>query len=150
MKAKTLIPILLLLISGFTYGQDKKLMIIVDTDIVTQENINESCKFEGQQEGTNITDFITEVSMDDEVKWKIKRKDGSKGSVKLIKFKHERGPRFFQEDEIPEKNGRIKGVVKSDALGTEKYTIEIKVKKQHESVEEVYSIDPKLKFVPRD
>ncbi|MGA8852699.1 MAG: hypothetical protein WB492_00845, partial [Christiangramia sp.] len=81
MKAKTLIPILLLLISGFTYGQDKKLMIIVDTDIVTQENINESCKFEGQQEGTNITDFITEVSMNDEVKWKIKRKDGRKGSV---------------------------------------------------------------------
>ena len=150
MKTKTLIPILLLLISGFTYSQDKKLMIIVDTDIVTQENINESCRFDGQQEGTNITDFITEVSMNDEVKWKIKRKDGSKGSVKLIKFKHERGPRFFKENEILEKNGRIKGVVKSDSLGTEKYTIEIKVKKQNELVEKVYSIDPKLKFVPRD
>ncbi len=156
MKSKMTILVLLislLLVSNISNAQQKKidLTIIVNVEDITQENIPETCFFEDQPEGTSIIDYTTEVQPGDEIKWKVKKADGIKGNVQLVKFKHEKGIKVFNQDEIQEKNGRIKGVVTSDSRGeTEKYIIQIRVKKQGQSEWEDYSIDPKLKLTHQD
>ena len=150
MKAKKLLPVLftLLLFPTLSIAQNNKieLLLIVDTDNITQDNINETCRFENQPEDTNITEFTTEVQVGDEIKWKITEEDGSSGKAKLVKFKHETGKDFFGENEIPVNFGRIKGVVKQGDPGDlEKYTLLIEVKDNNNEWQE-YTIDPKLKL----
>ena len=138
----------LLLFPAFSFAQQQiDLVILVETNTITQENIAETCRFENQPENTSILDYITYVSMNDEIKWKVKRADDNQGSVKLVKFKHENGTNFFNKDSIPEKNGRIKGkIVNGNEDEVEKYTIEIKVKKKDENGWTIYAIDPKLQM----
>ena len=104
MKAKILIPVLfaLLLISTFSKAQNDKidLLLLVDTDNITQDNINETCRFENQPDDVNIVEYLTEVKIGDEIKWKSDEKDGSYGKVKLVKFKHETGKEFLGENEF--------------------------------------------------
>ena len=143
------LPILsVLLFPAFSFAQQKiDLMIVVETNTITQDNIAETCRFENQPDGTSILDYITYVSMGDEIKWRVDRADDNKGSVKLVKFKHENGTKFFNKDTIPEKNGRIKGtIVNGNDDEVEKYTIEIKVKKKDENDWTNYIIDPKLQM----
>ena len=151
MKSKIILLVLLislLLVSTFSNAQQKKidLTILVDTDNIEQTNIPETCFFEDQPENTSIIDYLTEVQPNDEVKWKVKKADGSRAAVRLVKFKHEKGIKVFNQNEILEKNGRIKGIVASDSIGeTEKYIIEITVKREGDW--ENFYIDPKLKLI---
>ncbi|MFV8225650.1 hypothetical protein [Christiangramia aquimixticola] len=149
MRTQKLIPMIfsLLLISAFSYAQEKiSLVLIVDTDSITQENISETCRFTDQAAGTSIIDYITLVNIGDEIKWKADEAEGNTGKVKLEKFKHENGPKFFDKDSIPVSFGRIKGIIKNGAPNEiEKYSIVIKVKKSGGDWEE-YIIDPKLKM----
>ena len=151
MKAKKLLPALftLLLFSTFSIAQNNtiELLLIVDTDKITQDNINETCKFEGQPDDIDITDYTTEVQIGDEVNWKVKNIEGNSKGVKLVKFKHETGKKFFKEDSIKVKLGKIKGEIKEGESGEiEKYTLEIEVKKDGRRDWEIYYIDPKLKL----
>lgn len=144
----------LILLSTLSYAQGKKIdvLLTVDVDNITQENMEETCSF-GQPEDVSNEDFTTNVQVADEVKWKISRLDGSRGSAKLVKYKHDRGNRFFGKDTIPQKNGNIKGIVSNEAgeIGAEeKYSLGFKVKKRGESDWTYYMIDPKLKLIPRD
>ncbi|WP_300434921.1 hypothetical protein [Christiangramia sp.] len=141
-----------LLISTYSNAQGKKIDIIltVETDSINQNNLDKTCSF-GQPSTISNEDFLTEVQMGDEIKWKIKRKDGSSGSAKLVKFKHDNGTRFFKKDSILERSGRIKGVIDSGRVNDiEKYSLEFMVKKQNSNTWENYTIDPKLKLIPSE
>jgi hypothetical protein len=149
MRTQKLIPMIfsLIFISAFSYAQEKiDLVVIVDTDSITQDNISETCRFEDQATGTSIIDYTTLVNIGDEIKWKAEEAEGNTGKVKLEKFQHENGPKFFDKDSIPVSFGRIKGTIKNGTPNeTEKYIIVIKVKKSGGDWEE-YLIDPKLKM----
>ncbi len=149
MKAKKFIPMIfsLIFLSAFSYAQKKiDLVLIVETDIITQDNISETCRFENQADGTSIIDYTTLVNIGDEIKWKAREAEGNRASVKLEKFKHERGSKFFNKDSIPVSFGRIKGtIVQGSPNDEEKYMLVIKVKKSGGDPIE-YFIDPKLKM----
>ncbi|MCH4822080.1 hypothetical protein ML462_02755 [Gramella lutea] len=154
MRIKTffLLSLSFFLFSSVTYAQQIiELTILVETNTITQDNIPETCRFENQPEDTSILDYTTYVSIGDKVKWRIKRADDNKGSVKLVKYKHGTGPSFFNQDSIPEKNGKIEGTI---VLGSEnevdKYAIEIMVKKKGENEWVNYIIDPKLQIKARE
>ncbi|TRO64367.1 hypothetical protein [Christiangramia sabulilitoris] len=149
MKAKNFIPLIfsLIFLSAFSYGQKKiDLVLIVETDIITQDNISETCRFEDQAEGTSIIDYTTLVDLGDEIKWKAEEAADNSGKVKLEKFKHESGLKFFNKDSIPVTFGRIKGtIVQGVPNEVEKYMLVIKVRKSGGDWTE-YFIDPKLKM----
>lgn len=139
------------LISFSSQAQEKiDLMLIVETDSITQDNIPETCRFENQSPNTSIIDYLTIVSIDDEIKWKVKEADNNDAKVKLVKFKHDNGTKFFGQDSIPEKNGRIKGkIVEGNENEEEKYSLVIQVKNSNNDWQE-YTIDPKLKLTQRE
>lgn len=153
MKLHLKIPVLLfslLLMNSYAYAQNKKkdIMLTVDVDNITAENLEETCSF-GQGDNISNEDFTTIVTIGDEVKWKIDVLDSSRGSAKLVKYKHENGPKFFNADSISVKNNRIKGTIEEGAGtegDTEKYTLEFKIKKQGTNEWITYAIDPKLKL----
>ena len=149
MTVKNLISVIfsVIFISAFSYGQKKiNLDLLVETDAITQNNIPETCRFKDQEPGTSIIDYVTNVDLGDVIRWKVDPADGNSAKVRLVKFKHENGPKFFTKDSIPASMGRIKGKI---AIGTpgaiEKYTLIIKVKKDNGNWVE-YFIDPKLRM----
>ena len=136
--------------SGLQAQKKIDLMLIVETDSITQENIPQTCRFEDQTANTSVIDYLTNVSLEDEIKWKVKEADNNSAKVKLVKFKHDNGTRFFGQDSIPERNGRIKGrIVEGNQNEEEKYSLIIKVKNSNNDWQE-YTIDPKLKLTPRE
>jgi len=157
MKAKNLITVLLLslfFIPFYSNAQGRKIEIVltVDVDNINKNNIDETCSF-GQPKEVSNEEFTTDVQIGDQVKWKIVRKEGSKGSAKLQKFKHDKGKKFFNKDSIPQSSGNIKGVINEGAGEpgeVEKYSLEFKVKKKGENRWETYSIDPKLKLISQE
>ena len=150
MKTKNLLPLLFscVLFTSFGHAQNKiELMLIVATDSITQNNIEQTCRFEDQPEDTSIVDYLTNVRIDDEIKWKVKKADNNNASVKLVKFKHDNGPKFFNKDTIPAKLGRIKGeIVNGNKDEVEKYSLVIEVKDGNNDWQE-FTIDPKLKIM---
>ncbi|WP_026933316.1 hypothetical protein [Christiangramia echinicola] len=139
--------LIIILFSANINAQKKiELMLIVKTDSITQNNIAETCRFEGQPADTNIEDFVTEVSLNDEVKWKADQAENNDAKVKLVKFQHDSGTKLFNKDSIQMKNGRIKGdIVNGNANEEEKYSLVIRVKDSNNDWQE-YTIDPKLKL----
>ena len=140
------------LISEKLNAQKKiEITLIVDVDSIDSSNLDQTCSF-GQPADISNEDYTTGVSIGDEVKWKVEVKDGSKGSAKLSKFKHDNGKKFFNKDTIGARSGKIKGKIESGSgsIGdTEKYTLEFEVKKKN-GARETFSIDPKLKLMPRE
>ena len=150
----TLSVFCMILISANSYAQDQKLEIIltVDVDDIAPGNLDRTCNF-GQSKDISNEDFTTVVEIGDEVKWKIRVADSSKGAAKLIKYKHETGPKFFKKDSISARNNRIKGTIEEGAGvdgEIEKYTLEFKIKKSGTNEWINYAIDPKLKLSIQD
>lgn len=126
-----------------------QIILHVDTENVTSDNIAETCNF-GQDPSISNEEFLVHVALGDEIIWEgvsSTNPDGDVVEIKLIKY--EGGRRVLNKERLTDSNndpGRVRGnVVQGDPNDEQKYMIRFKVFNDGQP-RGVYTIDPKLRI----
>jgi len=124
----------------------------VDTDKVTQDNIEETCTF-GEPASISIKDFTYDVQRSDVIIWQGKPAVEGSGLVRITEFKHNSGVELLGKRRIrdTDNTGVVVGRVVEGQPGDEEvYFIKFEVRKRVSQDWNEYIIDPKLKLMPQE
>lgn len=124
----------------------------VDTDNVTQDNIEETCTF-GEPANMSIKDFTYEVQRGDVIIWQGRPAQPGNGLVRITEFRHDGGVELLGKRRIrdTDNTGVVVGRVVDGQTGDEEvYFIKFEVRKRGSQDWNEYIIDPKLKLMPQE
>ena len=157
MKTKTTIFFLLVCCILFSIdlkaqGNPPIITLVVDTEKVNQNNIQETCTF-GQPADVSVKDFTLTVNKGDVILWRGESDQDSSGLVRITEFRHESGTVMLGKRRISDQNGT--GVVVGKVLegqpgDIEVYYLKFEVKRGGGQDWEEFIIDPKLQINPRE
>lgn len=157
MKVKTTISVLFFCLSFLNaelmaQAVNKMVILEVDTENINANNIAETATF-GQPSEVSNEDFTLNVQLGDVVIWQGRAMPGSGGLVKITLLKHEGGMKLLGANRISEQNGTgvIVGRVQAGQVDDmEKYSLKFEVRNRGSQEWVEYTIDPKLKLMPRE
>ncbi len=156
MNMKTQSLLLFLVASSFAFfGYTSKplntvtITLNVDTREISEENLERTCRFEGQEPEMSTRDFMTLVGVRDIVVWDaVSISDPENDKVEVTLIERNDGADLFGKERLRD-DAQNRGVVVGSVLQgrpgeVQKYTMKIKVYNGAE-VRGTYEIDPKLK-----
>lgn len=123
--------------------------LVVDTEKVNQNNIEETCSF-GQPADVSVKDFTLEVNKGDVILWRGTADQDSSGLVRITEFRHESGTVMLGKRRITDQNGTgvvVGKVMEGDPGDVEVYYLKFEVKRGGGQDWEEFIIDPKLKLM---
>lgn len=122
----------------------------VNTQNVTQGNLEETCKFVGQTENETLKEFTEGVEIGDLVLWQGKANPGNGDLVRITEYIHNSGASLMGRDTIrdPQGTGVVVGRVQEgfEPGAEDTYFLKFEVKKRGSTNWEPFEIDPKLRL----
>lgn len=151
-SSQIFIAMVLLLLCNTNYAQTHIIILHVNTDELTKDNVNsaEITSFSAPDSQVDVASpaeaFTITVEDGSTIIWEGVSTSND-DTIDIFMIKREKGPRIFSSDEIPgNSNGRAQAVVNRQTSGEPyKYKILFKVN----GTGRMYKIDPKIKVRPR-
>ena len=133
-----------------TDQKDHIITLIVNTEEIENTNINVTCYFEGQKEGTSIKEFTTWANVGDRIIWQGEPTVKKEGNiVNITRIQHEHGNDIFSKNMLSgngQDSEKVVGLVLNLApAGNEyKYKIFFTVIHNGKKRNGTFRIDPKI------
>ncbi len=151
-KSKFFVLIAAVLLSfGSTANPPKvhNIILDVDTDAITNTNVDETAHFQGQGQGVKNKDFTLTVKPGDVIVWTgVSTSAPDRDKVMIVMINHEGGDEIFERNTLRDTRanpGVVMGTVTNGKDGNEeKYTLSFKVYNGDTQRNGTFHIDPKI------
>lgn len=140
MKTKNVIfnLVVLLLFSGFAYGQQTVTLVCDSAALSEGADPTEACYFLPDGEGVNPETYVTVATVGEVITW-CGQSTTENDSIDVFMIKYQRGVNVFNKEELPGENC-VEGTIEKATPQDDPYKYEIRFKVN--STGKLYKIDP--------